>query len=203
MVKSTDPQIQLIHRENADRILLASFISCLIMSPGHQVRVSHVRCLEGALKIGLSVQESERQERFNESFYTRSEKSVRLLSEPKDRPDLRNGNRRHSGEPRANRQARSQNQSAPANKNRAEPQEKRGTRTAAAVRCYECDGRGHFARECPTRLKKRINSLIHEAGNSRPNVPSVRTRQAIRKKPRLRETRARRRGRQLSPPHCT
>jgi len=39
-------------------------------------------------------------------------------------------------------------------KNRADHQENRKPRTEAAVRCYECDDRGHFARECPTRLRK-------------------------------------------------
>ena len=154
MIKSVEPQIQHIRKENADRMLLASFVSRLISSTCHQIRISYSHSLGEDLKTALSVQEAERQEGFNESFHTRSEKSVQLMSEPKGRTYSGNGNRRHSSEPRADRQALSQRQSAPASKNRAEAQENRRTRTEATVRCYECDGGGHFARECPTRLRK-------------------------------------------------
>jgi len=40
-------------------------------------------------------------------------------------------------------------------------------RTEAAVRCYECDGRGHFARECPTRLRKE-KKLSDSPGRNKP-----------------------------------
>jgi len=52
-LKSDDPQIQRIHRENADRMFLASFVSGLIGVPGRQVRFSHPRSLEEALKTAL------------------------------------------------------------------------------------------------------------------------------------------------------
>jgi len=133
---------------------LASFVSWLPGTEGYQVKISHPKSLGEALKLAVSLQEAERQQRFNEIFYTRSEKSVPLLSEPKVRPDTGNGNRRYSCETHAYRQARIERQSAPVSKNRADHQENRKMRTEAAVRLYECDGRGHFARECPTRLRK-------------------------------------------------
>jgi len=95
-----------------------------------------------------------RETRTLESFYTRSEQSVGLLSEPKGQPDSGNGNSKYSGETHGYRQARRQRQSAPVSKNRADHQENVKTRTETAVSCYECDGRGHFMRECPTRLRK-------------------------------------------------
>ena len=174
MLKSDDPQIQRIHQENADRMLLASFVSGLIGVPGRQVRFRHPQSLEEALNLALAVQEAERQERFNESFYTRSEKSVRLLSEPQSRPDSGSKNRRKSGELRADGQARSQRHSAHARTTRAEPQENRKTRTEAAIRCYECDGRGHFARECPTRLRKE-KKLSDSPGRKTPSQRSKRS----------------------------
>jgi len=92
MIKSADPQIQRIHKKNADRMLLASFVSGLAGRAGYQVRISHPESLGEALNLAVSVQEAERQERYRESNYTRSEQSVRLLSEPKGRPDSGNGN---------------------------------------------------------------------------------------------------------------
>jgi len=153
MIKSADPQIQRIHKENNDGMLLASFITGLTVTAGYEVRISHKESLGEALNLAVPVQEAERQS-FNESLYTRSEQSVRLLSEPKGRPESGNGNCRYPGETHAYRQARRQRQSAPVSKYRADHQEIRKTQTQAAVRCYECDGRGYFARKCPTRLRK-------------------------------------------------
>ena len=155
-------------------MLLARFVSGLIGVPGRQVRFSHPQSLEEALTTALSVQEGERQERFNVSFYTRSEKSVRLLSEPQSRPDSGSKNRRQSDEPRAERQAPSQRHSAPASTTRVEPQENRKTRREAAIRCYDYDGRGHFARECPTRLRKEKN-LSDSPGRKTPSERSKRS----------------------------
>jgi len=113
MIKSSFIQIQRIHKENADRMLLASFVSGLTGTAGYQVRISHPKSLGEALNLGVYVQETERQERFNESFYTWSEKSIRLLSEPKSRPDSGNGNYKYSGETHVYRQTSRQRQSVP------------------------------------------------------------------------------------------
>jgi len=59
-------------------------------------------------------------------------------------------------------------------KNRAEHQVNRKTRTEAAVRCCECDGRGHFARECPTRLKRQ-KKLSVSPGRKTPSERSKRS----------------------------
>jgi len=76
-----------------------------------------------------------------------------------------------SGEPRADRQARSQRHSAPASTTRAEPQQNRKPRTEAAIGCYVCDGRGHFAKECPTRLRKE-KKLSDSPGRKTPSERS-------------------------------
>jgi len=51
-----------IHRENAERILLASFISGLAGKVGKHIRYQSPRNLEQALQIALAVQEAEKQE---------------------------------------------------------------------------------------------------------------------------------------------
>ena len=174
MIKSADPQIQRIHKENADRMLLASFVSGLTGSVGHHVRISCPRSLREALNLAQMVQEAERQERTSGSFYARSEKSVRLLSEPKDRPHSGNRNRRYANETQMDKQVRSQQQGAHASKNRTEQREVRKTRSEAAVRCYECNGRRHFAKECPTRLRKE-KKLFDSPGRKNPSERSKRS----------------------------
>ena len=174
MIKSADPQIQRIHKENADRVLFASFVSGLSGSVGHHVRISRPQTLGEALNLALSVQEAKRQERKSESFYARSEKSVRWLSEPKGRPHSGNRNKRYSGETQADRQVRSQRQGAPASKTRMEQPQVRKTQSEAAVRFYECDGRGHFVRECPTRLRNE-KKLSDSPGRKTPSERSKRS----------------------------
>ena len=73
MEKTDDQVARRVHRENAERMLLASFISGLAGKVGKYVRYQSPRNLEQALQIALVVQEAEKQEKFNESFYTRFE----------------------------------------------------------------------------------------------------------------------------------
>jgi hypothetical protein len=79
MCKVDDPVAQRIHRENADRMLLASFVGGLVAIPGKQTRYANPRTFEHALLIALTVQEAENREKFNETFYTRFDDSVQLL----------------------------------------------------------------------------------------------------------------------------
>jgi len=64
------PFAQRIHRENAERLLLASFVGGLTGVPGRQIRYANSQTKEQALTIALSEQEAEKQKSFNESFYT-------------------------------------------------------------------------------------------------------------------------------------
>jgi hypothetical protein len=76
--KVGDPLTQRIHCENAEQMLLASFVAGLTGVPGRQVRYAKPHAMEQVLKIALSVQEAERQEKFNECLYTRFDNLVRL-----------------------------------------------------------------------------------------------------------------------------
>jgi hypothetical protein len=169
MLQSADPQIQRIHKENADRMLLASFVSGLGSSIGHQVRISYPRSLPEALNLALAVQEAERHERNIGSFQKKKKKSVRLLSEPDDRQHSVNRNRRNP-----EKHVRSQRQGTADSKNKVEQSETRKTKSEITFRCYECSGRGHFARECPTRLKKE-KKLSDSPGRINPSERSKRS----------------------------
>jgi hypothetical protein len=57
-----DPLVQQIHRKNAERMLLASFVAGLSGAPGKQVRYANPQTMQQALTIALSVQEAEKQE---------------------------------------------------------------------------------------------------------------------------------------------
>ena len=83
MGKSDNPRIQRVHRENADYMLLAKFISGLSGNSWRQVRFANPQNMEHALRIPLTVQEAERQERFNESFYTHFKSRYAFAHGPK------------------------------------------------------------------------------------------------------------------------
>ena len=74
MCKDSDPVAQRIHRENAERMLLASFVAGLSGEVGKQIKFQSPRDLRQALTTALAVREALKQERFAETF-TRSSTS--------------------------------------------------------------------------------------------------------------------------------
>ena len=80
MCKVDDPAAQRIHRRNADRMMLASFVAGLSGVLGTQVRYQAPRDTGHAVSLALAVHEAEKQEKFNETFYARFDNSVRLLA---------------------------------------------------------------------------------------------------------------------------
>jgi hypothetical protein len=93
--QSDDPVVQGVHRENAERMLLASYISGFIGQPGKQVRYAAPVSMDQAIRIAVSVDEAERQEKFNNSFYARNE----------NRTDSDSRNSRHAANTRKASQA--------------------------------------------------------------------------------------------------
>jgi len=78
--KVDDTAAHRIHNENADRMLLASFVAGLAGKASRQTRFLNPQSLDPALKIALTVQEAEKQEKFSESFYASFNDSLRLHS---------------------------------------------------------------------------------------------------------------------------
>jgi hypothetical protein len=73
MCKVNDPVAQRIHRENAERMCLASFVAGLTGVPGSQVRFANPQSMQQALAIALSVTKP-KSERTSEIFFTRNDK---------------------------------------------------------------------------------------------------------------------------------
>jgi len=158
MCKVNDLVAQRIHRENADRMMLASFVAGLKGVVGTQVRYAAPRKFWQAISLALCVEEAEKQEKFNETFYTRFDNSVRLLSRSPSRPRREDSKPRQTADTQARVRVRSQRYDSPRDYSRPSNSETRNAQTEAAVRCYECQGLGHFGRECPTRFKRQENS---------------------------------------------
>jgi hypothetical protein len=145
------------HYELVEDLLLASFKSGLTGVPDRQVRYSSPTTIELALQIAISVQEEEKQERFNKSFHTSFDSSVKLRS--------------HSSSPTRHASSRPQkpvddaravsDRSSQHKRSARSTRETVGTRSAetrAALKCYVCAGLGHYARECPSRPRLESNS---------------------------------------------
>ena len=64
-----DPVTQRINYEQAERMLVASFSSGLLNTVGRQVRYALPKTMDEALKIAITVNQAEIQERRNEAFY--------------------------------------------------------------------------------------------------------------------------------------
>ena len=71
---------QRIHSENAAWMLLTGYVAGLTGVPSRPCRYANPQIMEQALKIALSVQEAEKQEKFKDGFYTRLDSSVKRQS---------------------------------------------------------------------------------------------------------------------------
>ena len=137
-------------------MLLASFVAGLIGEPGRQTRFANPSNLSQVLLIALAVQEAERQEKANNSFYTKFENSVTPQSRSPNKRYSKNDMARHSVATRT--VCKSTNKESNSNT--------RSAQTKEALRCYACEGLGHSARECPTRLKREERNFRPHRGKA-------------------------------------
>jgi hypothetical protein len=136
---------QRIGRENADYMVLASFVVGLTGVTGRQLSYSNQQGMEQALSIALSVQEAQRQEKFKESFYTSIENSVRLVLRSSERTYREDSRSWRPADTHAVNLTRGQHYKFPHSTGKPMTSGTRRLQTKATLKCYECEGMLHFA----------------------------------------------------------
>jgi len=170
-----DPLAQRIHNENAERILLASFVAGLTGSPGRQVRYRNPQTLQQVISVALAVQEAEKQERFNESFYTQFDRSVRLLSRSPSRTGRVDDRPRRPADSHAGSIKHSQKREPSRSAGKPPPSRTtRNAQTEAAVRCYECKDWDIMQENVPLDQNGRAIAQARREGETRAHVLGVR-----------------------------
>ena len=143
MSKINEPRAHQIHRQNADRMCLVSFVAVLSGVVVRQVRYAHPTTLQEALNLTLAVDEAERQERLNETIFTLSDAFTGQLPRSASKKNRERNESARPADPGASSQ-----QNIPTRSVRS------GTQDSSSPRCYECGCIRHFSRECPSRLKR-------------------------------------------------
>ena len=160
---------QKIHRENSDRMCLASFVAGLSGFVGRQVRYAHPRCLQEVLNYALAVDQAEKQERHNETFCSQSDDFAgQSTRSPCKKIRGRNGSELSADSRTSSQQFISSHGTRSVTQTAA-----RKFPNSSAPRCYECEGIQHFGRECLTRLK-RLEISPNSSGRKNPSEHSQR-----------------------------
>jgi hypothetical protein len=116
--------------------------------------------------------EAEKQERSNETFYAKFDESVSIKPQSTSRLDCERHSARSTADARpSNHLSGQQYRTSHSTNKSVTSATMRDVQTRAKLRCYECEGRGHFARECPTRLKGARNR--NSPGNGNPSGCSM------------------------------
>jgi hypothetical protein len=97
-----DSQLQKCH-DQAERMILSTFISALAGNPGQQVRFGMPESVEEAVQIAVTVYEAQRQERRNQEFFSNMNDSG---GHDLTRPLRRQGSIRGRRQPRKGRDSR-------------------------------------------------------------------------------------------------
>jgi hypothetical protein len=144
--KVEDPVLQKFHFDQAQRMLLAAYVSGLVGNPGQQVRFRMPKTLEEAVQIAVTVHEAEAQEKRDAAFYF----TPRITCENCGKfghssAQCRLNFRRANSDFRA---AASSQRDKPLKQQSRRTLSERNARVKSEVRCYNCSKLGHFSRDC-------------------------------------------------------
>jgi hypothetical protein len=140
--KVEEPLLQKFHYDQAQRMLLSTFIAGLSGNSGRQVRYQMPATVDQALQIAVTVYEAEAEEKGNLAFFSNSENQSKRRSnfgQPRKtlgRSEYGQATRVTSDTPHAGRKHRQQN-ARPTNAS-----------SEGKMLCFKCGKPGHFAREC-------------------------------------------------------
>jgi len=132
--KVEDPVAQRIHNENSERMLIATFVTGFTGITETQCRNANPRSMDQALKIALTLQEAERQEKISESFYANFDRSVRLMSKSPNRKYPYDEKQRPPTDRRAVSGSRSQRYKTSSSASKSVTPSTSSSRTKAALR---------------------------------------------------------------------
>ena len=139
--KVKDPLRQKFHYDQAQRMLLLTFIAGLVGNPGKQCRFQMPASVDRAIQIATAVLQAEAQEKRNLAFYLNSEthrKSRGNFGQPWKtfgRSEYGQATRISTDAPHVGRKQNQQN-ARPINTSRE-----------GKLLCFKCGKPGHFARE--------------------------------------------------------
>ena len=164
---TTDPVLQRAYNEQAEQLLLSAFSKGIMGTAGRQLRYASPATVEEALRIAVTVSQAEIQEARDSAFYLDTE--VADLT-----PAVQHTAARKSAE----------TMSQPWKSRRGSERQPRASTSKGQsdkpVKCYECSGYGHFARDCANRRHRQT------VGNASQNAES-RTGQRKINEPRARQ----------------
>jgi hypothetical protein len=154
-----DPAMQKLYQEQADRMLLASFTSGILGNPDRQVRYTFPFSMNEAFRRAIAYM----QERRNEAFILHSE------------------SRKHNSADRPNPGERGRDQSKCSTQHiRARPTPKQSNRISPGREmernksaCNERRGVWHYAKEYPTRKRRRTSFRKRCDGDSYRHIRSI------------------------------